>query len=115
VERSNSKRAPPQAGQAVRLNNETAAPGRQADTGFELLRAALQTLHSEQREVFVALLASALMHGLLTSGQFDEPFFAINKAMRQAAGFGATFHVIELLRLRAKGPAAHKKRAARPR
>jgi len=112
VERSNSKRASPQAGQAARLNKETAASGRQADTGFELLRAALQTLHSEQREVFVTLFASALMHGVLTSGQFDEPFLAINKAMSQAAGFGTTSHVAELPRLRAKGLVARKKGGA---
>jgi DNA-binding winged helix-turn-helix (wHTH) protein len=100
--------APPQAGQAVglALKNEMAAARGQADVGIELLRTALGALHSEHHNILLTVFAGALTQGLLKAGQFDEALVTVNGAIGQATSLGATFHITELLRLKAEVLAA---------
>jgi DNA-binding winged helix-turn-helix (wHTH) protein len=104
VARSAEERALPEAGRAVGLKGEIT--GQQAETSIELLRAALEALHSEQHNILMTVFAGALTQGLLKAGQGDEALLTINKAISQATSFGVTFHIAELLRLKAEALAA---------
>ena len=99
--------ATPQDSQAVGagLKDESAARG-QADVGIELLRSALGALHSELHNILLTVFAGALTQGLLKAGQFDEALLTVNGAIGQATSLGATFHMAELLRLKAEVLAA---------
>jgi DNA-binding winged helix-turn-helix (wHTH) protein len=101
--------APPKASQAVGAcpKDEIAAARRgQADVGIELLRTALGALHSEHHNILLTVFAGALTQGLLKAGQFDEALVTVNGAIGQATSLGATFHIAELLRLKAEVLAA---------
>ena len=102
------EQAPPKASQAVGadLKDEIAAARRQADVGIELLRTALGALHSEHHNCLLTVFAGALTQGLLKAGQFDEALLTVDGAIGQATSLGATFHVAELLRLKAEVLAA---------
>ena len=96
----------PEAGRAVGRKGEITAAGQQAETSIELLRAALEALHSERHNILMTVFAGALTQGLLKAGQVDEALLTINKAISQATSFGVTFHIAELLRLKAEALAA---------
>jgi len=96
----------PEARRAVGLKGEITAAGQQAKTSIELLRAALEALHSEQHNILMTVFAGALTQGLLKAGQVDEALLTINKAISQATSVGVTFHIAELLRLKAEALAA---------
>src|ERR1700745_2571814 len=83
-----------------------AAARGQADVGIELLRTALGALHSEHHNILLTVFAGALAQGLLKARQFDEALLTVNGAIGQATSLGATFHVAELLRLKAEVLAA---------
>jgi DNA-binding winged helix-turn-helix (wHTH) protein len=102
------EQAPPKASQAVGagLKDEIAAARGQADVGIELLRTALGALHSEHHNILLTVFAGALTQGLLKAGQFDEALLTVDGAIGQATSLGATFHVAELLRLKAEVLAA---------
>jgi DNA-binding winged helix-turn-helix (wHTH) protein len=104
VARSAEERALPESGRAVGLKGEIT--GQQAETSIELLRAALEALHSEQHNILMTVFAGALTQGLLKAGQVDEALLTINKAISQPTSFGVTFHIAELLRLKAEALAA---------
>jgi DNA-binding winged helix-turn-helix (wHTH) protein len=108
VARSPLERAPSQASQAagVGLKDEIAATRGRADIGIEMMRTALGALHSEQHNILLTVFACALTQGLLKAGQFDEALVTVNGAISQAASLGATFHIAELLRLKAEVLAA---------
>jgi DNA-binding winged helix-turn-helix (wHTH) protein len=108
VARPPLKQAPPLASQAVGvgLKDEIAAERGQADVGIELLRTALGALHSEHHNILLTVFAGSLTQGLLKAGQFDEALLTVNGAIGQATSLGATFHVAELLRLKAEVLAA---------
>jgi len=105
VARSAEERALPGAGRAVGPKSEITAAGQQAETSIELLRAALEALHSEQHNILTTVFAGALTQGLLKAGQVDEALLTINKAISQATSVGVT-HIAELLRLKAEALAA---------
>ena len=86
----------------VGLKGAIAVASGQAEVGLELLREAL-ALHSEQHNILLTVFAGALTQGLLKTGQIDEALLTINGAIGRAVGFGATFHIAELLRLKAEG------------
>jgi hypothetical protein len=90
----------------VGLKGEIAVARGQAQVGLELLREALEALHSEQHNILLTVFAGALTQGLLKTGQIDEALLTINGAIGRAVGFGATFHMAELLRLKAEVLAA---------
>jgi DNA-binding winged helix-turn-helix (wHTH) protein len=108
VARHRLEQDPPQAIQAVGvgLKDEIAAARGQADVGIELLRTALGALHSEHHNILLTVFAGALTQGLLKAGQFDEALVTVNGAIGQATSLGATFHMAELLRLKAEVLAA---------
>jgi DNA-binding winged helix-turn-helix (wHTH) protein len=106
VARPRLEQAPPKASQAVDLKDEIAAARGQADVGIELLRTALGALHSEHHNILLTVFAGALAQGLLKAGQFDEALLTVNGAIGQATSLGATFHIAELLRLKAEVLAA---------
>jgi DNA-binding winged helix-turn-helix (wHTH) protein len=106
VARPRLEQAPPKASQAVGLKDEIAAAFGQADVGIELLRTALGALHSEHHNILLTVFAGALAQGLLKAGQFDEALLTVNRAIGQATSLGATFHIAELLRLKAEVLAA---------
>jgi DNA-binding winged helix-turn-helix (wHTH) protein len=108
VARHRLEQDPPQASQAVGvgLKDEIAAARGQADVGIELLRTALGALHSEHHNILLTVFAGALTQGLLKAGQFDEALVTVNGAIGQATSLGATFHIAELLRLKAEVLAA---------
>ena len=72
------------------------------EEGIRLLRAALEVLYTEQHNVLLTVFTAALAEGLRKTGRFEEAFLTINGAISRAAGFGATFDMAELLRLRAE-------------
>jgi hypothetical protein len=58
----------------VGLKDEIAAARGQPEASVELLRAALETLHSEQHNVLLTAFSGALTQGLLKAGEFDEVY-----------------------------------------
>ena len=82
----------------IRLNDETVTARGQSQAGPGLLWEALKALCSEQHNTALTAVASVLVQGLLTAGQFDEVPSIINSAIGQ----GASFHITELLRLKAE-------------
>jgi DNA-binding winged helix-turn-helix (wHTH) protein len=108
VARPRLEQASPQARQVAGVGTKDgiAAARGQADVGIELLRTALGALHSEHHNILLTVFAGALTQGLLKAGQFDEALVTVNGAIGQATSLGATFHVAELLRLKAEVLAA---------
>ncbi|WGD50327.1 winged helix-turn-helix domain-containing protein [Bradyrhizobium sp. CB1650] len=102
------KQASPRASQApgAGFKNGIAAASGQADVGIELVRSALGALHSEHHNILLTVFAGALTQGLLKAGKFDEALLTVDGAIGQATSLGATFHVAELLRLKAEVLAA---------
>jgi DNA-binding winged helix-turn-helix (wHTH) protein len=108
VARPRLEQASPQVRQVAGVGPKDgiAAARGQADVGIELLRTALGALHSEHHNILLTVFAGALTQGLLKAGQFDEALVTVNGAIGQATSLGATFHVAELLRLKAEVLAA---------
>lgn len=86
----------------IGLRGEIAVARGQLTTGLELLREALEVLHSEQHNILLTVFARALTEGLLKTGQFEEALLTINGAIGRATSFGASFDMAELLRLKAE-------------
>jgi DNA-binding winged helix-turn-helix (wHTH) protein len=108
VARSSRNQVAPQAGQAVGagLKDEIAVARGQEDVGTELLRTALGALHSESHNILLTVFASALTQGLLKTSEFDKALSTANGAIGQATTPSATFHLAELLHLKAEVLAA---------
>lgn len=88
-------------GSAVELKRESTVARGQADASLELLRAVLGDLYSERQSMLKAGFAGDLTLGRLKAGQLDEALLTINRAIIQATIFAVTFHIAELLRLKA--------------
>ena len=85
----------------IAMKGELAIARNEAKTGVEVLRAALETLRSEQYNVLVTVFIGALADGLRKTGQFDAALLTINDVIVRAANSGAAFYLAELLRLKA--------------
>jgi predicted ATPase/DNA-binding winged helix-turn-helix (wHTH) protein len=86
----------------IGLKGELAVARGESETGIPLLREALEILHSEQHNILLTVFAAALTEGLRKTGQFEEALLTINVAIGRAISSGATFHMAELLRLKAE-------------
>jgi predicted ATPase/DNA-binding winged helix-turn-helix (wHTH) protein len=86
----------------VALNGELAIAREEPETGLDLLRSALQTLHAQQYNVLLPGLIGASAEGLRKTGQFEEALFAINGAIGRATNSGVEFNLSELLRIKSQ-------------
>ena len=66
------------------------------------MREALDVLYAEQHNVLLTVFTASLAEGLLKTGQLEEALLTINGAINRATGFGSTFDMAELLRLKAE-------------
>ncbi|WMT76361.1 winged helix-turn-helix domain-containing protein [Bradyrhizobium sp. Ash2021] len=86
----------------IALKGELALARGETEEGLRLLREALEVLYAEQHNVLLTVFTASLAEGLLKAGQFEEALLTINGAMSRPAGFGSTFDMAELLRLKAE-------------
>jgi predicted ATPase/DNA-binding winged helix-turn-helix (wHTH) protein len=86
----------------VALKGELAIAREEPETGLDLLRSALQTLHAQQYNVLLPGFIGASAEGLRKTGQFEEALFAINGAIGRVANSGVEFNLSELLRIKSQ-------------
>ncbi|MET4255101.1 putative ATPase/DNA-binding winged helix-turn-helix (wHTH) protein [Bradyrhizobium sp. S3.12.5] len=86
----------------VALKGELALARGETEAGLRLLREALEVLYADQHNVLLTVFTASLAEGLLKTGQLEEALLTINGAINRAKGFGSTFDMAELLRLKAE-------------
>ena len=85
----------------VALKGELAIAREELETGLELLRSALGTLHAQQYNLLITRFIGASAEGLCKAGQFEEALLTINGAIARAINGGVEFNLSELLRIKA--------------
>jgi predicted ATPase len=86
----------------VALKGELAIAREELETGLELLRSALGTLHAQQYNLLITRFIGASAEGLCKTGQFEEALLTINGAIARATNGGVEFNLSELLRIKAQ-------------
>ncbi len=73
----------------------------EAKGGIQMLRTCLESLHADRHRILTAVFTSDLAQGLAMTGQFDEALTTIDRAIAEAECSGGSFHMPEMLRIRA--------------
>ncbi|WP_407179866.1 ATP-binding protein [Bradyrhizobium sp. STM 3562] len=90
------------------FRGEVAVHKGELETGTELLRQALVSLHSEEHEILHTIFSGALAQGLRLQQRLDEALAIVDGAIDRANGSGGAVELAELLRLKAEIVAARK-------
>jgi tetratricopeptide (TPR) repeat protein len=90
----------------IALKGELAIARDEPETGLDLIRSALETLHAQQYNLLIPGFTGALAEGLRKTGQFEEALFTINGAIARAINSGLELDLSELLRIKAQVLAA---------
>jgi tetratricopeptide (TPR) repeat protein len=96
----------------IALKGELAIAREEPETGLDLIRSALGTLHAQQYNLLTTGFIGALAEGLRKTGQFEEALFAINGAIARAKNSGAELDLSELLRIKSQVLAEHDRESA---
>src|SRR5580704_16991000 len=97
----------------VALKGELAIARDELETGLELLRSALGTLHAQQYNLLITRFIGASAEGLCKTGQFEEALLTINGAIARATNGGVELGLSELLRIKSQILAAqHDRKSA---
>jgi predicted ATPase len=96
----------------VALKGELAIAREELETGLELLRSALGTLHAQQYNLPITRFIGALADGLCKTGKVDEALLAINGGIARATNSGVEMDLAELLRVKSRILAARHDREA---
>jgi ATP/maltotriose-dependent transcriptional regulator MalT len=86
----------------IALKGELAVSRNELETGLDLLRNALGTLHRVQHNVLNTGFTGMLAECLTKTGQFDEALLTINGAIARSKNGGPTFDLAELQRIKAR-------------
>jgi predicted ATPase/DNA-binding winged helix-turn-helix (wHTH) protein len=86
----------------IALKGELAIARDEPEVGLDLLRSALETLHSQQYNLLTPGFIGALAEGLRETGQFEEALFTINGAIACATNSGVEMDLSELLRIKSQ-------------
>src|ERR1700722_5061616 len=86
----------------IALKGELAIARDEPETGLDLLRSALTTLHAQQYNLQITGFIGALAEGLRKTGQFGEALFTIDGAIARATNSGVEFNLSELLRIKSQ-------------
>ena len=96
----------------IALKGELAIAREEPETGLDLIRSALGTLHAQQYNLLTSGFIGALAEGLRKTGQFEEALFTINGAVARAKNSGAEMDLSELLRIKSQVLAEHDRESA---
>jgi predicted ATPase len=86
----------------IALKGELAIARHELETGLDLLRSALETLHAQQYNLLIAGFIGSLAEGLCKTGQFEEALLTINGVIARATTSGMEFYLPELLRIKSQ-------------
>jgi predicted ATPase len=86
----------------VALKGELAIARDEPETGLELLRGALGTLHAQQFNLLITDFIGASAEGQRKTGRFEEALFTIDGAIARATNSGVEFDLPELLRIKSQ-------------
>jgi predicted ATPase/DNA-binding winged helix-turn-helix (wHTH) protein len=86
----------------IALKGELAISLDEPETGLDLLRSALESLHAQQYNLLIPGFIGASAEGLRKTGRFEEALFTINGAIARAANSGVEFDLSELLRIKSQ-------------
>jgi predicted ATPase/DNA-binding response OmpR family regulator len=70
------------------------------ESGLELVRGCLQTLHESRHLILSTVFASDLAEGLAMVGKFDEALVTVDRAIAQVGDTGDSFDMPEMLRIK---------------
>ena len=94
----------------IALKGEMAIASDEPETGLDLLRGALKTLHAQQYNVLTTGFVAASAEALRRTGQFEEALFIIDGGVARAKNSGVAFNLAELLRIKSQVLAAQDNR-----
>jgi predicted ATPase/DNA-binding winged helix-turn-helix (wHTH) protein len=92
----------PYSAHGIALKGALAIARDQPESGLDLLRSALETLHAQQFNLQIPDFIGALAEGLCKTGQFEEALFTINGGIARATNSGMEFNLSELLRIKSQ-------------
>lgn len=97
---------PPFHAVAVTLKGQALLMRGALDPGVELLERWLPRVSADRNELYAALAASALAEGLAAQGRLPEALARIEQTIGRVAGYGESFDLPELIRVRGELRAA---------